>query len=428
MIVQTFSPESLLDNNSASDPYASLQVYAARDLIVASDLQSAEGDDMKLSPITPSFEQLSLANFWASHAGTHPALDHSVGFPPLPWSTFCGCAGSRNRELSRPAFEAFLLSLQKCNDIGDACVASDAALRLFDFDVKKTISFDRFLHLLKDEPKLMGQLYGWRRLFCRYDRDGSGRIDLEEATSLIRDMVGRFNDVYSEAWLQSHAEKMLAFSDRGEEGVSFEKFCAYAALHPMIFGSPTTLTVGLFAGNAQPVPVFAKCEPTRVVAMVAVEPVQIQQHCDTGGLVDILSCGLSDAGLRLLTLQTSQPCEADPKKAEIPKDPPVFSVGDEVRAVAASHGWGSVTEGAIGTIRSVDGDSIRVDFPQQNSWHARARDLVPVRSAKAQHTPSRRIRILVKGCTLATCNGLYVADPIRRNNRLSFTKVGSSGV
>jgi hypothetical protein len=163
----------------------------------------------------------------------------------------------------------------------------------------------------------------------------------------------------------------------------------------------------------------------------AVEPVQIQQQSDAGGLVDVLSCGLSDVGLRLLTLQTSQPCDADlnkSKKADVAKDPPVFSVGDEVRAVAASHGWGSVTEGAIGTIRSVDGDSIRVDFPQQNSWHARARDLVPVRSAKAKHTPSRRIRIVVKGCTLATCNGLYVADPVRRNNRLSFTKVSSSGM
>ena len=72
MIVQTFSPESLLDNNSPSDPYASLQVYPARDLIVASDLQNAEGDDMKMNPITPCKEQLSLANFWASHAGARP--------------------------------------------------------------------------------------------------------------------------------------------------------------------------------------------------------------------------------------------------------------------------------------------------------------------------------------------------------------------
>ena len=165
----------------------------------------------------------------------------------------CGCTGSQNRELSRPAFEGFLFALQKCNDVGDACVASDSALRLFDFDVNKSISLDRFFLLLKDEPTLMGQLHGWRRLFCRYDQDGSGRIDLEEATSLIRDMVGRFSDVYSKAWLQAHAQKMLAFSDQVEDadcGLSFEKFCAYAALHPMIFGSPTTLTVGLFAGDA----------------------------------------------------------------------------------------------------------------------------------------------------------------------------------
>lgn len=49
-----------------------------------------------------------------------------------------------------------------------------------------------------------------------------------------------------------------------------------------------------------------------------------------------------------------------------------FKVGDKVRAIDASHGWGSVSEGDIGVVASVSsyGDRIYVDFPTFKHWTA----------------------------------------------------------
>ena len=53
-----------------------------------------------------------------------------------------------------------------------------------------------------------------------------------------------------------------------------------------------------------------------------------------------------------------------------------FRVGDEVRAISASYGWGYVTKGDIGHVLSIGGlDELQVDFPNKNGWHCSAEDL-----------------------------------------------------
>lgn len=49
-----------------------------------------------------------------------------------------------------------------------------------------------------------------------------------------------------------------------------------------------------------------------------------------------------------------------------------FKVGDKVRAINASHGWGDVNRGDIGVVEKISqlGDKCWVDFPAQSSWTA----------------------------------------------------------
>lgn len=45
-----------------------------------------------------------------------------------------------------------------------------------------------------------------------------------------------------------------------------------------------------------------------------------------------------------------------------------FSVGDKVRVINQSHGWGVVTKGDVGTVRTVNDSTYYVDFPTYYSW------------------------------------------------------------
>lgn len=53
----------------------------------------------------------------------------------------------------------------------------------------------------------------------------------------------------------------------------------------------------------------------------------------------------------------------------------MFKVGDRVKAIRASYGWGSVNSGDLGIVRSIDRGTIYVDFSNQNGWCATSRDL-----------------------------------------------------
>jgi len=53
-----------------------------------------------------------------------------------------------------------------------------------------------------------------------------------------------------------------------------------------------------------------------------------------------------------------------------------FKVGDRVKAINASHGWGEIKPGDVGTINEIDGCLFYVDFDTQDKWCAEEEDLI----------------------------------------------------
>lgn len=60
----------------------------------------------------------------------------------------------------------------------------------------------------------------------------------------------------------------------------------------------------------------------------------------------------------------------------------IFKVGDKVKAVKASRGWGMVKKGDKGFITGVIHETYFVDFPKQKGWKASAEDLELVKITK----------------------------------------------
>ena len=54
-------------------------------------------------------------------------------------------------------------------------------------------------------------------------------------------------------------------------------------------------------------------------------------------------------------------------------------VGDRVRVKASvtspAHGWGSVRAGDVGTVASISGTKITVDFPRQSGWSGKLAEM-----------------------------------------------------
>lgn len=50
---------------------------------------------------------------------------------------------------------------------------------------------------------------------------------------------------------------------------------------------------------------------------------------------------------------------------------PQFKVGDKVRVLSESDGWGSVKKGDIGVVREIHSTSLSVDFPNQSFWEGK---------------------------------------------------------
>ena len=46
-----------------------------------------------------------------------------------------------------------------------------------------------------------------------------------------------------------------------------------------------------------------------------------------------------------------------------------FKVGDRVRAIDASNGWGDVKKGDVGVITDITDSLLTVDFPSQGDWN-----------------------------------------------------------
>lgn len=68
-----------------------------------------------------------------------------------------------------------------------------------------------------------------------------------------------------------------------------------------------------------------------------------------------------------------------------------LSVGDRVRVRPSverpSAGWGSVTHASVGTLVKVEGDGVRVDFPEQRNWRGKVEEMERVATAAAGGRP-----------------------------------------
>ena len=59
-----------------------------------------------------------------------------------------------------------------------------------------------------------------------------------------------------------------------------------------------------------------------------------------------------------------------------------FEVGDTVRAMEQSHGWGVISKGDAGTVAKVSKDGLEVDFQNQKNWFGRFRCFTLVKKNK----------------------------------------------
>lgn len=57
----------------------------------------------------------------------------------------------------------------------------------------------------------------------------------------------------------------------------------------------------------------------------------------------------------------------------------IFHVGDTVRAMEQSHGWGVISKGDVGKVVKVCKDGLEVDFQNRKNWFGRYRCFVLVK-------------------------------------------------
>ena len=92
-----------------------------------------------------------------------------------------------------------------------------------------------------------------------------------------------------------------------------------------------------------------------------------------------------------------------------------FRVGDEVKAVSASYGWGPVTKGDIGHVLSIDSSGeLQVDFPAQKNWFCREHDLELVEPKSDQD----QVKALLKG---AKIGATMIGDALAKSQEAELT-------
>ena len=92
-----------------------------------------------------------------------------------------------------------------------------------------------------------------------------------------------------------------------------------------------------------------------------------------------------------------------------------FRVGDKVRAVSASGGWGYVTKGDIGHVLSIDSSGeLQVDFPAQKNWFCREHDLELVEPKSDQD----QVKALLKG---AKIGATMIGDALAKSQEAELT-------
>lgn len=48
-----------------------------------------------------------------------------------------------------------------------------------------------------------------------------------------------------------------------------------------------------------------------------------------------------------------------------------YNVGDQVRVMDETHGWGGIDRGSVGTVAKVCKDGLEVDFQTRKNWFGR---------------------------------------------------------
>eukprot|EP00658_Telonema_sp_P-2_P020088 TRINITY_DN17915_c0_g1_i1.p1 TRINITY_DN17915_c0_g1~~TRINITY_DN17915_c0_g1_i1.p1 ORF type:complete len:479 (+),score=118.79 TRINITY_DN17915_c0_g1_i1:176-1438(+) len=87
------------------------------------------------------------------------------------------------------------------------------------------------------EPNLTAERLGAMVLFERYDTDGDGQIDLEEASKMVRDLLPATRQKVSDEWVRGQARRMLVQMDLDHNGkIDLEEFLVYSRENPEVFG------------------------------------------------------------------------------------------------------------------------------------------------------------------------------------------------
>ena len=106
-----------------------------------------------------------------------------------------------------------------------------------------------------------------------------------------------------------------------------------------------------------------------------------------------------------------------------------FKVGDKVRAVCASHGWGfSVNKGDIGMVVSIPGYGghlYYVDFPHHKTWHAIEGDLeLVIEDIKVlEYTDNSKVKQLSVNKEIKGDNNMSLVSKVKQLSKNKDTRL-----
>ncbi|XP_055844671.1 probable E3 ubiquitin-protein ligase HERC2 isoform X2 [Episyrphus balteatus] len=125
---------------------------------------------------------------------------------------------------------------------------------------------------------------------------------------------------------------------------------------------------------------------------------------DIGTVLKVDTEGLHDLNVQVdwqMHGDTYWVCFVHIELLEMPKEKPtafdrgVIVVGSQVRIRSTPrYKWGYITRGAIGTVSSVNGKDVTVDFPQQSNWTGNLNEIELVNAARDGHMNSGSSAVL----------------------------------
>lgn len=89
-----------------------------------------------------------------------------------------------------------------------------------------------------------------------------------------------------------------------------------------------------------------------------------------------------------------------------------FRVGDKVKAVSATHGWGGVSRGDIGVVTFTGRGTIQVKFDTHAGWSAQERDLELVEASNAKFEVGDKVLLVDASGTVLSANSIVKIESI----------------